>query len=494
MGDARPNAKPVGRTYSTRYDVQAAHEALFYDKSEAAIDQSSRYNSLAFEDFDDRADGIEMLKRRLRAAGRKHLAKASESGSASDGWGALFQAYDLDGNGELDLDELSRAVRRDLKIPEHDLSTPDLARLFCMIDADDSGTISAEELVEFMRWESRVKQRSGHALALQAGDTEGAQQGTGYVVPFVAEYFVLKRMTLREGAELTSRKIAMVSAGEIVAVTRTHGNRLRCERLTFGVMPRSGWCSEYAEGGSGEQLLEMLPRAEWGDGAFNDTAIASRVSALRSAERLRAATGGVVERDLGGSESFAADGSAAAAGLMRSSSTYWEQHSDETRAMSEVVGIHSLADDQDGFYTARGAKAAQSLCECRSEAEVEAALALLEATPRDSWDTALRTKPPRRPRGDPARRRQQPEEESSSFSGDGWVMSHPTPERAPLMRRNIPMHFEQEQSAALSEKALAVAAQLEAIAASLRAAGVRADLVEACEMAKRSSLGLATRS
>eukprot|EP01044_Picomonas_judraskeda_P043498 COSAG03_NODE_22907_length_285_cov_1.112903_1_plen_94_part_11 len=79
----------------------------------------------------------------------------------------------------------------------------------------------------------------------------------------------------------------MMSPAEIVAVTRVDGNRMLCERLAFGVKPRSGWCSEYTRGGAGEPLLEVLPRSEWGDSACNDTAIAARVSALRSAERLK---------------------------------------------------------------------------------------------------------------------------------------------------------------------------------------------------------------
>ena len=48
-------SKPVaGRANSSRYDVQASYDALFFEKSEATIEQSSKYNSLAFEDFDVR--------------------------------------------------------------------------------------------------------------------------------------------------------------------------------------------------------------------------------------------------------------------------------------------------------------------------------------------------------------------------------------------------------------------------------------------------------
>jgi hypothetical protein len=500
------HTKPIAsQAYSTRYDVQHSYDALFFSRTEEQIAQASKYNSLAFEDFEDRTDGIEMLKRRLRAATRKHLADGDGSAAGSErGWSALFRSYDTDGNGELDEEELLRAVRRDLRIPEHELSRADLSRLFSMIDADNSGAISSDELVDFMRWESRAKLRSGHALALQAGDTDGAQQSVGYVVPFVAEYYVLKRMTLREGSSLNSRKIGMVSAGEIVAVTRTDGNRMRCERLSFGVRPSSGWCSEYAEGGSGEQLLEMLPRSEWGDGAFNDTAIAARVSALRSAEKLRSQARPTVERDgptPSGRRRQGADNS--------NGSTYWEQHADETKALSDASS--SVDFDQvaaaggTGTFTARGVRASLSLADCRTAAEVDSALALLEATPRESWETALQARP--KPASHARRRGGHTLEEgrgwsssstssaggAGSGSGDGsqgssddWVMAHPTPSVS------LPQQQQQQQqgrpSAALSEKALAAAAKLEAIATSLREAGVRTDLIAPLQDAKASTL------
>lgn len=464
----KQHVKPVAaRANSSRYDVQQSYESLFFERTDDQFDQASRNNRLAFEEAADRADGIEMLKRRLRAATRRHLATNDH---ATDGWNALFEAYDADGNGELDEDELRRAVRRDLQIPEHELSDPDLRRLFALIDADASGTISADELIDFMRWQSKPKTRGGHARALQAGQ----EAEVGYVVPFVAEYYVLKRMALREGSSLNSRKIGMVSAGEIVAVTRVDGNRLRCERLSFGVRPRSGWCSEFADGGSGEQLLEMLPRSEWGDSAYNDTAIAARVSALRSAERLMHVSRPTIE----GASSPKRRTSTSTGDQLNA---YWEQRDDETR--TRTVG-HSLLDsERSGKITARGVRASQSLVECRSGAEVDALLQLLEATPRWDWETALRG--PQNPTSDVGSSR------GSDRGGRNgrWEMAHPlaaqSPQR-PRTRAAVP-------SAALSDKALAIAAQLEAIASSLRSAGVRSDLAQACEETKASALALAPK-
>jgi Ca2+-binding EF-hand superfamily protein len=263
---AKKMQKVSAASGSTRFDVQHAHALLFGGKSEEESHQASKFNSLAFEELDDRADGIQMLKRKLRAAERKLPRKAGSSG-----WRELFDAYDVDGSGELDQTELQRAIRRDLCIPQHDLSDLDLARLFVQIDRDKSGTISADELVEFMRWEPTKKRRSGHALALQAGDEMGAKlSDTGDIVMFVAEYIVLKRAVLREKAEPDSKRLGMLRVGEIVAVTRKHGNRMRCFRLGSHGSPLAGWCSEYADRGAGEPLLEMLPRSEWGSTSDND--------------------------------------------------------------------------------------------------------------------------------------------------------------------------------------------------------------------------------
>lgn len=462
----RFGAAVAARANSSRYDVQQSYEGLFFERTDDEFAQASRNNRLSFDEHADRPDGIEMLKRRLRAATRRHLAS---SDNAVDGWEALFRSYDSDGNGELDEEELRRAVRRDLQIPEHELSDGDLRRLFVKIDADNSGAISADELRDFMRWESKFQARTG--------DAEGSG---GYVVPFVAEYYVLTRVALREGPSLDSRMVGMMSPGEIVAVTRVDGNRMLCERLAFGVKPRSGWCSEYTRGGAGEPLLEVLPRSEWGDSACNDTAIAARVSALRSAERLKSGARPTTE----GASRPNRRTSSGSAGL---SSTYWERHAEETSTLAEAFGMSSLDADRSGSFTARGVRASQSLADCRSGAEVAAVLALLETTPRESWEAALRGR--RHPTSDAgssfagsARGR------SNSGSSGAWEMAHPVPSSSlPRPRASgLP-------SASLSEKALATAAQLEAIASSLRGARVRTDLAQACEQARASALAIAQK-
>jgi hypothetical protein len=246
---------------SSRFEVQQSYEQLYFERTEEEVSDSSRWNKLAFEDFDDRADGIAMLKRRLRAASGR-LAASADASSGGDCWRELFQLYDADGSGELDEEELSRAVRRDLNIREHELSDADLRRLFVQIDADGSGTISAEELVEFMSWKSTTPPGSG---AKRRGSDDDQSH-----LPFVAEFIAMKGLVMREGASIHSPKVGRIAKGEIVAVMRAVGNRLRVERLRVNVQPRRGWVTEWDDR-AGEAFLEMLPREEWGDSAYNDT-------------------------------------------------------------------------------------------------------------------------------------------------------------------------------------------------------------------------------
>ena len=80
----------------------------------------------------------------------------------------------------------------------------------------------------------------------------------------------MKGLVMREGASIHSPKVGRIAKGEIVAVMRAVGNRLRVERLRVNVQPRRGWVTEWDDR-AGEAFLEMLPREEWGDSAYNDT-------------------------------------------------------------------------------------------------------------------------------------------------------------------------------------------------------------------------------
>ena len=68
-------------------------------------------------------------------------------------------------------------------------------------------------------------------------------------------------------------------------------------------------------------------------------------------------------------------------------------------------------------------------------------------------------------------------------------MAHPTPSVSlPQQQQQQQQQQQGRPSAALSEKALAAAAKLEAIATSLREAGVRTDLIAPLQDAKASTL------
>jgi Ca2+-binding EF-hand superfamily protein len=265
---ASPNA------VSDRLDVQQSFQELFYDKTAEEVKNFSRFNAMAL-DRDDNADSIEQLKRKMRAASYR---------DGGQNWDKLFQQYDRDGSGELDLEEFTRAIRRDAGVTRAIFSDDDLDRLFKRIDVDSSGEINAEEFAQFIAWKPSAR-AAEHAGTDGMSYAEKLQlRNTG--VPFVAEYICVRRAVLREGPSLDSPKVGTLEPGEVVAVVRSQGIRLKCVRLRWGDKP-SGWASERADGGVGETMLEKLPRGEWSAVEKNDTAIATRVSSLRSAQLIQ---------------------------------------------------------------------------------------------------------------------------------------------------------------------------------------------------------------
>lgn len=62
----------------------------------------------------------------------------------------LFNQFDADGSGQLDDDELRRALRFNLKIPSYSISDAEISSLCAVLDADNSGAISVSEVMEFI--------------------------------------------------------------------------------------------------------------------------------------------------------------------------------------------------------------------------------------------------------------------------------------------------------------------------------------------------------
>ena len=191
-------------------------------------------------------------------------------------------------------------------------------------------------------------------------------------VPFVAEYICVRRAVLRESASLNSRRIGHLDVGEVVAVVKSQSNRLKVVRLRWGDKP-DGWVSERRQGGFGENLLEKLPRAEWSAVERNDDAIATRVSALKSAQELEASCrrNGAQEDD-----SIPAE--------------YWSAPLRRFLEEGPLPEDKPLPTPPPGWRagpapTPRGMAAADLVQDCRSMSEVSAVLDALEKQPREHW-------------------------------------------------------------------------------------------------------------
>ena len=67
--------------------------------------------------------------------------------SGGQDWEKLFRFYDKSGDGELQLEELTSAIRRDLKLAPKDVSNDEIKIVLDSLDADGGGSVDIDELV-----------------------------------------------------------------------------------------------------------------------------------------------------------------------------------------------------------------------------------------------------------------------------------------------------------------------------------------------------------
>ena len=87
--------------------------------------------------------------KKLRNVKNKFRA-ASERATSDLGWQVIFDRYDDDNSGELDVQEFTNAVRAECGLDEDAVSDEEIKELFGVIDVDQSGGIDASELTDLM--------------------------------------------------------------------------------------------------------------------------------------------------------------------------------------------------------------------------------------------------------------------------------------------------------------------------------------------------------
>eukprot|EP00933_Yihiella_yeosuensis_P061091 TRINITY_DN6391_c0_g1_i1.p1 TRINITY_DN6391_c0_g1~~TRINITY_DN6391_c0_g1_i1.p1 ORF type:complete len:785 (-),score=139.13 TRINITY_DN6391_c0_g1_i1:163-2517(-) len=88
---------------------------------------------------------------------RARIKGAAYTGASGKNLDVVFSRFDKDGTGQLDDDEVRRAVRRTFRIPPSDVSDQEISSLCALLDDDNSGSVSIEELVAFVGQEPASK-------------------------------------------------------------------------------------------------------------------------------------------------------------------------------------------------------------------------------------------------------------------------------------------------------------------------------------------------
>lgn len=112
------------------------------------------------------------LKKAALAALRIQIKSASYTGAFGRQLDVVFGRFDKDSSGQLEDDEVRQALRRVLRIPPSMLTDAQIIGLCATLDADNSGNVSIQELVNFVGTDNDSSQRTGKA----AGVSQQARQ------------------------------------------------------------------------------------------------------------------------------------------------------------------------------------------------------------------------------------------------------------------------------------------------------------------------------
>jgi len=88
---------------------------------------------------------------------RAKIKGASYTGSSGRQLDVIFGRADRDNSGELDEDEIRRVLRRTLKIPPSAVADPEISALCQTLDADNSGSVSIKEIIDFINADVDIK-------------------------------------------------------------------------------------------------------------------------------------------------------------------------------------------------------------------------------------------------------------------------------------------------------------------------------------------------
>lgn len=127
-------------------------------RSKISICESAPERVLEEDPHEDLEDGLllgsssrRLQKRSAMFAGlRAKIKAASYTGHSGRQLDVLFARFDKNGSGDLDVDELRRALRRTLKIPPSSVPDAEIAHLYSVLDDDNSGSVSIAEIVKFL--------------------------------------------------------------------------------------------------------------------------------------------------------------------------------------------------------------------------------------------------------------------------------------------------------------------------------------------------------
>jgi Ca2+-binding EF-hand superfamily protein len=185
----------------------------------------------------------------------------------------LFASFDKSGDGSLDAAELKGLIRKELKIPPSDLTDSDIATLVKWLDDDDSGSVSIDELADFV---------ARGAATFGAGPDPNAPAGLGW-----GERLEDSPELAAAKAKTAAKKGKKNRAGRIdAAVASKIQKRLKASLVQFGDEDgRRAFFARFDKSGDGSldgPELKALVRKELkiSAGELSDADIGALVKAL----------------------------------------------------------------------------------------------------------------------------------------------------------------------------------------------------------------------